>query len=539
MSRIKFISYLISEGVRSGAKDIKGFKPKKDFTIGFEFEIATPELRNTDGNNNDIDNEWENFTELWFRHDSNPSHSDYWNTLGRRDVEKIIKKYKLKAKYGYGKKADYNKDQGYFDFYNPTREDSEDSYKIRNGIVLNSDGEEVDVFQLQNPEQFFELFEPYGYDEWVEDYFYDYEQEVMNNAFQEYLNDNSRSDNDDNSIEHIQYVMEKALKQEIYLNSDDYSSWTLVADSSIDPDGGELRSPILSYNEAISALKTVFNVISTDSELETNESTGLHINLGTFTKEELSRLDILKFVLLIGEEHVLGMFDREHNRYTEPHIEHIIKYLQESIGNNINNYLDSINSINSYIIENPAKYRFANVGKLKNGYIEIRAPGGDNYHKKFNEVVETINRVMKFLEIAMDPNAYRKEYLTKLYKLFGDKVKGLEQMSKNRDVATNQSVISNVEKDFASVLDRKYTSIGNNIIDVIKVLVEVAVNIDKKQLQPEIMLKHSIQIRNHVNELKKSTGNYKSMIPNAKTYINSQRDNMDKKIYTFIMGLLN
>jgi len=538
MSRIKFLSYLISEGVRSGARDIKGFKPKKDFTIGFEFEISTPELRN--GNDNDDhDNDWENFSENWYQNGSGPSPSDYWNTLEDRDITQIINLYNLKAKYGYGKKADYNKDQGYFDFYNPTREDSEDSYKVRNGIVLNSDGEEVDVFQLEDPEEFFELFKPNCYDEWTEDYFHDYEQEAMNDAFQEYLNDNSRSDNDGNSIEHIQYVMKKALKQEIYLNSDDYSSWTLVADSSIDPDGGELRSPILSYNEAINALKTVFKAISTDSELETNESTGLHINLGTFTKEELDRLDILKFVLLIGEEHVLGMFDREHNRYTEPHIEHIIKYLQQSNGNNINNYLNSISSINSHIIENPAKYRFANVGKLKDGYIEIRAAGGDNYHKKFNEVVETINRVMKFLEIAMDPNAYRKEYLTKLYKLFGDKMKGLDQMSKNRDVATNQSVISNIEKDFASVLDRKYKSIGNSIIDVIQVLVEVAVNIDKKQLQPEIMLKHSIQIRNYVNQLKKSNNNYKSMIPNAKTYINSQRDNMDKKIYTFIMGLLN
>lgn len=536
MSRIKFLSYLISEGVRSGARDIKGFKPKKDFTIGFEFEIATPELRN---NNNSHDDDWENFSETWYSNGDGPSQQDYWQTLEDRDIYEILRVYNLKPRYGFGKKDDYNDAQGFFDFYGPTKEDSEDKQKAAAGIVLNLHGEEVNIFEIDDPEEFFDLFKPNRYDQWVEDYFYEYEQEAMQDAYEEHLR-NVSDNNHENSIEHIKYVMEKALKKEIYVDSNDYRSWTLVADSSIDPDGGELRSPILQYNDAINSLRTVFNAIKSDSELDTNESTGLHINVGTFTKEELSRLDILKFVLLIGEDHVLSMFDREHNRYTEPHIEHILKYLNQD-GNieDISDYSDAIETINRQIIKQSSKYRFANVGKLKDGYIEIRAPGGDNYHKKFNEVVETINRVMKFLEIAMDPNAYRKEYLTKLYKLFGDKMKGLDQMSKDRDVATNQSVISNIEKDFAGVLGRKYTSIGNSIIDVIQVLVEVAVNIDKKQLQPEIMLKHSIQIRNYVNQLKKSNNNYKSMIPNAKTYINSQRDNMDKKIYTFIMGLLN
>lgn len=528
--KLFLVNKFIQEGVRSGAKDIKGFKPKKDFTVGFEFEIATPEL------SEEIDHEdsWEEFSQEWYNGD-NVSVHDYWEELSKRDKLQFIDRYNLKPKYGYGRRDDYDERQGFLDFYEPKKEDHEDADKVDNGIVIDEYGDEVNIFFIKNPEEFFELFKPNKYDEWLEDYYFEYEQEKMNEAYHEYLENNKGKGS---SLQHIQEVMSQALRTNIEINSDDYSEWTLVKDSSIEPSGAELRSPILSHHDAINALRTVFNTIRQDSEMETNDSTGLHVNIGTFSKEEVAQLDVLKFSLLIGEDHVLSMFDRGGNDYTEPHIEHVLQYLKRSGNVDIKDYNYAIETINKWIIRQGAKYRFANVSKLRDGYIEIRAPGGEDYHRKFNEVSESINRVMKFLEIAMDPTAYRKEYLSKLYKLLGDKVSGIDTMSKNREQASSQSTITSVEKDITNTFGNQFT-FGRTFSTAIRTLVELAIKVKTDGIDPNTILKHSIAIRNYINDYKKSNPQTKDRIPDAKQFVNRSRDRMDKRVHALILGMLN
>lgn len=531
-----FKNYLVNkflpEGVRSGAKDIRGFSPKKDFTVGFEFEIATPEL-DEDGSHEDS---WEEFSQEWYN-SNDVSDREYWETLSRRDKLEFIDNYDLKPKYGYGKRDNYDERQGFLDFYDPKKEDHEDADKVDEGIVLDSDGDEVDIFSVRDPEEFFELFKPDKYDAWREEYYYEYEQEKMDEAYREYLDNNKGKGS---SLQHIQEVMSQALRTNIEINSDDYSQWTLVKDSSIRPSGAELRSPILSHHDAINALRTVFNAIKQDDEMETNDSTGLHVNVGTFTKEEVAQLDVLKFSLLIGEDHVLSMFDRGGNDYTEPHIEHVIQYLKQERGFDFKDYEYAIESINRKIIRQGAKYRFANVSKLSDGYIEIRAPGGEDYHRKFDEVSDTINRVMKFLEIAMDPTAYRKEYLSKLYKLLGDRAENnIDVLPKNREQATSKSAIASVEKDIGRTLGSKYFTFGNSPSGIIRSLVELGVTLKNENIDPAPLLKHSIAIRNYMNEFKKLNPQLKTQMKTAKEFVNQSRNQMDKRVHALIMGLLN
>jgi hypothetical protein len=526
------VNKFIPEGVRSGARDIKGYKPKKEFTVGFEFEIATPDLSDDDDNGDS----WEEFSQNWF--DNNDvSDWDYWDTLSKRDKLEIIDNYGLKPIYGYGKRDDYDERQGFLDFYEPTEEDSEDADKVRHGIVLDAEGDEVNLLSIKNPEEFFDLFKPNKYDRWREDYYYEYEQEQMDDAYREYLDNNKGKGS---SVSYIQEVMSKALRTNIEIDSNDYSEWTLVKDSSIRPSGAELRSPVLSHHDAINALRTVFNTIKQDSELETNDSTGLHVNIGTFTKEEVAKLDVLKFSLLVGEDHVLSMFDRGGNDYTEPHIEHVIQYLKQERGFDFKDYEAAIESINRKIIRQGAKYRFANIGKLSEGYIEIRAPGGEDYHRKFDEVSETINRVMKFLEIAMDPNAFRKEYLSKLYKLLGDRSENnIDVLPKNREQATAKSAIASIEKDIGRALGNKYFTFGNSVSGIIRALVELGITLKNNNSDPSPLLKHSIAIRNYMNEFKKSNPQLKMQMPEAREYVNRSKNEMDKRVHALIMGLLN
>jgi hypothetical protein len=61
---------------------------------------------------------------------------------------------------------------------------------------------------------------------------------------------------------------------------------------------------------------------------------------------------------------------------------------------------------------------------LKDNRIEFRSPGGDwlgEYRRDPGKLVNTMLRFVVALDAAMDPQKYRKEYLTKLYKLLNPK----------------------------------------------------------------------------------------------------------------------
>jgi len=54
---------------------------------------------------------------------------------------------------------------------------------------------------------------------------------------------------------------------------------------------------------------------------------------------------------------------------------------------------------------------------MKDGYIEFRSPGGDWLNNNFAEIDNTLRRFTVAMSAAVDPDAYRQEYLKKLYKL--------------------------------------------------------------------------------------------------------------------------
>jgi hypothetical protein len=84
-------------------------------------------------------------------------------------------------------------------------------------------------------------------------------------------------------------------------------------------------------------------------------------------------------------------------------------------------YRKSVSDVNEIVFNRLDKFSAINFKKLfdfpNNRHIEIRSPGGQDYHKKGDEIEATIRKAVRALEIASDPNAYRQEYLKMLYKL--------------------------------------------------------------------------------------------------------------------------
>lgn len=203
------------------------------------------------------------------------------------------------------------------------------------------------------------------------------------------------------------------LKKQLKNLSSYSESWKIVEDGTLGVDA-EIVTPPMKAKSALICLKEVLQFIRRDENIGTNDSTGLHINFGDWKQNEWESIDWLKFMMVYDSKYALEIFNRIGNRYTVDQLENLVSGLSSDI---FKDYQKNVKIINQIILENLRKYSSINFSKLKqHGFLEIRAPGNENYENRFREIVIQIQRLIRAVEIASDPNAYKNEYLTKLYR---------------------------------------------------------------------------------------------------------------------------
>lgn len=213
-----------------------------------------------------------------------------------------------------------------------------------------------------------------------------------------------------------------AIGQKVHVGYKGRDDWIITGDSSIKGDGMgggiEVVSPPEPTDVALEHLYSCFKFIDKWS-IETNESTGLHINISI--PDLKTKLDPLKLIAFMGEKHVLASFDRSDNSYATTHASDILDAIDYNgtppPGSDILDFARKILS--------KQKYRTVNLSKLADGYLEFRAAGGANYHTDWLKIQNTIGRFLTVLELACDPEAEKQEYAKKVAKLIGQgKAKG-------------------------------------------------------------------------------------------------------------------
>ena len=198
--------------------------------------------------------------------------------------------------------------------------------------------------------------------------------------------------------------------------------YVLEPDGSLEPDdydsaGLEFVSPPMPIDEMI----TDFNKVvawAKKTGCYTNDSTGLHINVSVpdFSRE---KLDYVKLALLLGDEYVLREFDREGNTFAKSALKQVkdnIRQNPDSAKKLLDGMKNGLSDIASKIIHSGATHKYTSIN-TKDGYIEFRSPGGDWLDADIPKIENTLLRFVVALDAAVDPQKYRKEYLTKLYKL--------------------------------------------------------------------------------------------------------------------------
>jgi hypothetical protein len=261
------------------------------------------------------------------------------------------------------------------------------------------------------------------------------------------------------------------------------NEWQIVTDDSINPQGREIVTPVLNYNEAKVALEQIFSMIQDDDNLSTNSTTGLHLNVGTF---EFDKIDLLKFLVFFDDVFVVKLFNRESNGYAKiisNKISDLDGYLN---GQNKNDEITKDNSFtNQWVLDNMGKkYQAVNFRKFKDlGYLEIRAPGGIGYEEKLDVVLKLMERVQRALTVAIDPNAYRSEYLKKI--------------SKYIDKENNEEVVS-----FTNIINEmKNNPYINKITNLYYILLNIKNELDYSKLDKNFIFDFKKFIIKNKNDL--------------------------------------
>ena len=229
--------------------------------------------------------------------------------------------------------------------------------------------------------------------------------------YKTYLNQSGRSEEDKQFLNRWQGRMKK--QDPDYVDQD----YRVVEYNLKKETGLEFVSPPLPIDQLFDDLKKV-QAWAKKNKITTNYSTGLHINVSV---PEFSRdkLDYVKLALLLGDEYVLDQFGRSSNTYARSALEKVRELVRDNpqtaraLLDRMRGHMEDL-ATKAIHSGDTSKYTSINT---KDGYIEFRSPGGDWLDENFDKVENTLLRFTVALKAAMDPEAYREEYLKKLYRL--------------------------------------------------------------------------------------------------------------------------
>jgi len=410
---------------------------------GMEFEMCVP---NTEGNDDgdqepdyDYDERCRSIEDaVQFFYDGD------WN--GRRDIERM--RERMQSDF-----SDWLMDKVYQDWerhgeeyleewvpnnvdeseWNPeglegeARQEALEEYIAAMHADAGSSGDAFDEYREENQES-------YDESDWLDDEDLD-RMSSIENAYSMNWPHWTTVGQGETSIEDVADSFSEAIGRPVQASSSYHSSrverpsvknphYIVEPDSSIDVDdnddrGLEFVSPPLPIEELLSDLNKV-KAWADRTGCYTNDSTGLHINVSVpGWSGDSNQLDYVKLALLLGDEHVLESFGRAGNTYCKSamgKIQSIVKQNPNSAQELMDRMKSGMDQLASKVIHSRSTEKYTSIN-VKNGYIEFRSPGGDWLNDNFKEIDNTLRRFTVALSAAVDPEAYRQEYLKKLYKL--------------------------------------------------------------------------------------------------------------------------
>lgn len=153
----------------------------------------------------------------------------------------------------------------------------------------------------------------------------------------------------------------------------------------------------------------------------TNESTGLHINV-SIPDYDRSKLDYIKLALFLGDDHILGQFNRMYNTYCASTLQSL-RTDPDRFDVSDDNGSMLLNQMRQHMTTRISRFfhdsitdKYVSIN-AKDKWVEFRGPGGNYLNHDVRSLISVALRTAMALQIACNEDLYRKEYLGKLYTL--------------------------------------------------------------------------------------------------------------------------
>lgn len=201
--------------------------------------------------------------------------------------------------------------------------------------------------------------------------------------------------------------------------------WEIVDDASINTLKNyehEVISPPIPGAEALRTLEKFLKFMR-GIEAETNESTGLHINVSFADKKYTQSIDLLKLISSIPDIKLTDNYNRRYNDTCSP-VEFFFNTNRRILVQKMPETREEKRQLilKDYIIKS-SKYHTVNLKKWKRRkYIEYRFAGNTRYEFKFKTIKQDIKTVLKCMTRACDGKISRaadkvvKDYSVKFVK---------------------------------------------------------------------------------------------------------------------------
>lgn len=147
----------------------------------------------------------------------------------------------------------------------------------------------------------------------------------------------------------------------------------------------ELITNPMKYSEARIMLAKICSVLQEISE--TNDRTGIHINISFEDNINIEAINPIKLILNIDEDKIYDIFpDRKNNVYCKS-VKNLMPYKNYDFSHAGSNVLSS--SLN--LTSESSRYYGINFTCLSQGRIEFRYIGGEDYQYKINEILDLMD----------------------------------------------------------------------------------------------------------------------------------------------------
>ena len=222
--------------------------------------------------------------------------------------------------------------------------------------------------------------------------------------------------------------------------------WAVETDSSIDPDegaGAELISPVYDTPaDMLKDMKSLFDWNDQEEEFGTNNSTGLHVTM-SWQGEGRDEPNKLKMALLVGDQYLLGEFDRLKNSYTKSQYNILLKSAEGMKRGDDASFKRFENELEKSI----SKDKFSSINfkdqkdrRSGNELIEFRIGGGANYNEKMDLITKSVIRYATVMKAGYDDEAFKKDYVAAVSRL----------MRKSTEIDPESRRVKDAELDYVN-----------------------------------------------------------------------------------------